>query len=90
MPDDRCSEKGNSLVAYYDKLAKSISMNQLSETEARELFLKRNCWSCNRFFHTYEIKNVNTYNHFTVMDDYWYSDRNIDSSKYICYLCLQN
>jgi len=52
-----------------------------------ELFLKRNCWSCNRFFHTYEIKNVNTYNHFTVMDDYWYSERNIDSSKYICFNC---
>ena len=42
LPDDRCSEKGNSLVAYYDKLAKSISMNQLSEIEARKLFLKRN------------------------------------------------
>lgn len=55
-----------------------------------ELFLKRKCWSCNHFFYTYEIKKVNTYNHFTVMDDYWYSERNIDSSKYICYTCLQN
>ena len=42
LPDNRCSEKGNSLVAYYDKLAKSVSMNQLSEIEARKLFLKRN------------------------------------------------
>ena len=42
LPDNKCSEKGNSLVAYYDKLAKSISMNQLSEIEARKLFLKRN------------------------------------------------
>ena len=42
LPDNRCSEKGNSLVAYYDKLAISISMNQLSEIEARKLFLKRN------------------------------------------------
>ena len=29
-------------MAYYDKLANSVRMNQLSETEARELFLKRN------------------------------------------------
>ena len=42
LPDNKCSEKGNSLVAYYDKLAKSVSMNQLSEIEARKLFLKRN------------------------------------------------
>ena len=42
LPDNKCSEKGNSLVAYYDKLAITISMNQLSEIEARKLFLKRN------------------------------------------------
>ena len=29
-------------MAYYDKLANSVRMNQLSETEARKLFLKRN------------------------------------------------
>ena len=29
-------------MAYYDKLANSVRMNQLSEIEARKLFLKRN------------------------------------------------
>ena len=29
-------------MAYYDKLANSVHMNQLSEIEARKLFLKRN------------------------------------------------
>ena len=39
---DKCSQKGNKLVAYYDQLVQSVQMGDLTETEARKLFLKRN------------------------------------------------
>ncbi len=42
LPDNKCSRKGNSLVAYYDQLAMAVQTNELSEIEARNLFLKRN------------------------------------------------
>ena len=42
LPDNKCSKKGNSLVAYYDDLAIEVQTNKLSEIEARKLFLKRN------------------------------------------------
>jgi|TARA_B110000438_G_scaffold80971_1_gene80879 hypothetical protein len=42
LPDNKCSKKGNKLVAYYDDLVESIQTNQLTELEARNLFLERN------------------------------------------------
>ena len=42
LPDNKCSKKGNKLVAYYDDLVESVQTNKLSELEARNLFLERN------------------------------------------------
>ena len=42
LPDNKCSKKGNKLVAYYDGLVESVQKKKLTELEARKLFLKRN------------------------------------------------
>ena len=50
LPDNKCSKKGNKLVAYYDDLVESVQTNELSELDARNLFFY--------FFNQAEIENV--------------------------------